>query len=83
MQVPERTTNSDLRSPQAGPEARNDRHLVDTELAGCTNTRQITPGGVATLGRRTIEHWSSTQPNVTHSSGKAEFDGVVRESEQG
>ena len=30
------------------------------------------------LGRHTIKHWSSTQPNVALSSGEAEFYGVVR-----
>ena len=50
---------------------------VDTDWAGCTRTRKSTSGGVVMLGRHTIKHWSSTQPNVALSSGEAEFYGVV------
>ena len=35
------------------------------------------------VGRHTIKHWSSTQPNVALSSGEAEFYGVVRGSGHG
>ena len=56
---------------------------VDTDWAGCTRTRKSTSGGVIMLGRHTIKHWSSTQPNVALSSGEAEFYGVVRGSGHG
>ena len=56
---------------------------VDTDWAGCVETRKSTSGGAVMLGKHTIKHWSSTQPSVALSSGEAEFYGVVRGAGQG
>jgi hypothetical protein len=51
---------------------------VDTDFAGCTETRRSTSGGCALLGSHLLKHWSTTQKVVTLSSGEAELAGVVK-----
>jgi len=51
---------------------------VDTDWAGCARTRKSTSGGLIMLGKQVARTWSSTQANVSLSSGEAEFNGVVR-----
>ena len=55
----------------------------DTDWSGCPRTRKSTSGGVVMVGSRCIRTWSSTQPSVTLSSGKAEFYGIVKASGAG
>ena len=49
---------------------------VDTDFAGCTQTRRSTSGGCALVGGRLIKHWSKTQPTIALSSGEAELVGM-------
>jgi hypothetical protein len=51
---------------------------VDTDFAGCTQTRRSTSGGILFLGTHPLKHWSATQKYVTLSSGEAELGGVVK-----
>ena len=55
----------------------------DTDWAGCGKTRKSTSGGVAMVGAHAVKTWSSTQPQVSLSSGEAEFYGTVRASGMG
>ena len=50
----------------------------DTDWAGCPRTRKSTSGGCLMLGRHVLKTWSSTQANISLSSGEAEFYGVVK-----
>ena len=50
--------------------------FVDTDFAGCRETRRSTSGGVAMVGRSNIKHWSKTQSTIALSSGKAELNGI-------
>ena len=52
----------------------------DTDLSGCPRTRKSTSGGCVITGDYGIRTWSSTQPNVTSSSGEAEFYGLAEAS---
>ena len=52
----------------------------DTDWAGCPRTRKSTSGGALLLGSHVLKTWSSTQPNISLSSGEAEFYGVVKAS---
>ena len=45
----------------------------DSDWAGCVRTRRSTSGGVVTVGRSAIKHWSLTQATVALSSGEAEY----------
>ena len=56
---------------------------ADTDFAGCAHTKGSTSGGCASLGTHHIKHWSSTQRQVTMSSGEAELSGVVRAAAEG
>ena len=49
---------------------------LDTDFAGCLETRRSTSGGVARRGQHLIKHWSSTQATVTLSSAEAELNGI-------
>ena len=50
---------------------------VDTDFAGCRESRRSTSGGVAMLGAHTIKHWSKTQTTLALSSGEAELHGIA------
>jgi len=50
---------------------------VDTDFAGCRETRRSTSGGVAMLGGCCIKHWSKTQGTISLSSGEAEPHGIA------
>ena len=49
---------------------------VDTDFAGCRETRRSTSGGEAMVGKSSIKHWSKTQPTIALSSGEAELIGI-------
>ena len=51
---------------------------VDTDFAGCLETRRSTSGGVAQRGMHLIKHWSTTQSSVTLSSAEAELTGICK-----
>ena len=50
--------------------------FVDTDFAGCRETRRSTSGGVALVGGANIKHWSKTQTTIALSSGEAELNGI-------
>ena len=49
---------------------------VDTDFAGCTQTRRSTSGGCALVKGYLVKHWSKTQPTIALSSGEAELVGI-------
>ena len=49
---------------------------VDTDFAGCRETRRSTSGGVAMVGGGNIKHWAKTQSTIALSSGEAELNGI-------
>ena len=51
---------------------------VDTDFAGCSETRKSTSGGVVMHGEHCIKTWSSAQPVIALSSGEAEYYGMVK-----
>lgn len=55
----------------------------DAGWAGCLKQDKALPGGCIMLGRHLIKNWSSTQSNISLSSGEAEFYGVGRASDMG
>ena len=55
----------------------------DTDWAGCVKTRKSTSGGCTMLGQHLIKSWSSTQSDISLSSGEAEFYGVVKAAGMG
>ena len=56
--------------------------FVETDCAGCRNTRRSTSGGCALLGSHCIKHWSSTQTTIALSSGEAELGGLAKGAAQ-
>ena len=56
---------------------------VDTDFAGCMQTRKSTSGGIVLYGSSVIKAWSNTQKCVALSSGEAEYYGIVRGSAMG
>ena len=56
---------------------------VDTDHAGCKETRKSTTGGVIMLGAHAVKGWSVTQGVIALSSGEAEFYGIVKGSSVG
>jgi len=56
---------------------------VDTDFAGCSETRRSTSGGIVFHGTHVVKHWSVTQKCVTLSSGEAELGGVVKGAAEG
>ena len=51
---------------------------MDTDFAGCRETRKSTSGGILCRGVHVLKHWSTTQKSITLSSGEAELGGVVK-----
>ena len=56
---------------------------VDTDFAGCKETRRSTSGGTAMIGNCLIKHWSKTQSTISLSSGEAELHGIAQGCSQG
>ena len=52
--------------------------FVDTDHAGCLETRKSTSGGVLMHGCHGIKAWSATQQVIALSSGEAEYYGLVK-----
>ena len=62
--------------PKDQPPADTIDLFVDTDFAGCRETRRSTSGGVALVGGCNIKHWSKTQSTIALSSGEAELNGI-------
>ena len=56
---------------------------VDTDFAGCKESRRSTSGGVVLLGGRLVKQWSKTQSTLALSSGEAELHGIASGIAQG
>ena len=52
--------------------------FVDTDFAGCIQTRRSTSGGCAKLEQHLLKHWSTTQKVLALSSGEAELPGILK-----
>ena len=52
----------------------------DSDWAGCRRTAKSTSGGVIMRGGHCLKSWSSTQKNITLSSGEAELVAAVKMS---
>ena len=50
--------------------------FVDTDFAGCKETRRSTSGGVCLLNGANVKQWSKTQTTLALSSGEAELHGI-------
>ena len=50
---------------------------VDTDFAGCKETRRSTSGGIVMLGGHNVKHWSKTQTTISLSSGESELHGIA------
>ena len=57
--------------------------FVDTDFAGCPDTRRSTSCGCMMMGRHLLKHWSTTQKTITLSSGEAELSGCVKGAAEG
>ena len=51
---------------------------VDTDYAGCRDTRKSTSGGVILVGEHLIKGWINTQSVISLPSGEAEYYGMVK-----
>ena len=49
---------------------------VDTDFAGCKESRRSTSGGVCLYHGSNVKHWSKTQTTIALSSGEAELHGI-------
>ena len=56
------------------------RAMSDSDWAGCRRTAKSTSGGIIMRGSHYLKSWSSTQKNVTLSSGEAELVACVKAS---
>ena len=50
--------------------------FVDTDFAGCKETRRSTSGGDCLLNGSNIRQWSKTQTTIALSYGEAELHGI-------
>ena len=55
----------------------------DSNWAGCSRTARSTSGGVVMRGGHGLKSWSTTQKNVTLSSGEAELVAAVKAAAEG
>ena len=51
---------------------------VDTDFAGCKETRSSTSGGAVVVGGCLVKHWSKTQTTISLSSGESELHGIAQ-----
>jgi hypothetical protein len=68
---------------QSEDEGRELRVFVDSDWAGCIQSRRSTSGGMLRLGHHVLRAWSSTQPTVALSSAEAEFYAMVEGATRG
>ena len=57
--------------------------FVDSDWAGCCDSRRSTSGGILMLGRHPLRTWSSTQAVVATSSGEAELYAIAEGASRG
>ena len=57
--------------------------FVDTDFAGCKETRRSTSGGLCFLNGSSIKSWAKTQTTLALSSGEAELHGICAGIAQG
>ena len=57
--------------------------VVDSDWAGCSQTRQSTNGGCIMVGDVCLKAWSTTQRVVALSSGEAEYNAAVKGASEG
>jgi hypothetical protein len=57
--------------------------FVDTDFAGCKESRRSTSGGVVLLNGSNVKQWSKTQSTLALSSGEAELHGIASGIAQG
>ena len=57
--------------------------FVDTDFAGCKETRRSTAGGVCLINGSLVKAWSKTQTTIALSSGEAELGGISSGIAQG
>ena len=50
--------------------------FVDTDFAGCAQTRRSTSGGIILYHGHCVKHWSVTQSTLSLSSGESELHGI-------
>ena len=50
---------------------------VDTDFAGCKETRRSTSGGAVMVGGCLVKHWAKTQTTISLSSGESELHGIA------
>ena len=51
---------------------------VDTDFAGCKETRRSTSGGAVMVGGCLVKHWSKKQTTISLSSGESELHGIAQ-----
>ena len=51
--------------------------FVDTDFAGCKETRRSTSGGAIIVGKCLVKHWAKTRTTISLSSGESEFHGIA------
>jgi hypothetical protein len=56
---------------------------VDTDFAGCKESRRSTSGGVVLLAGSNVKQWAKTQTTLALSSGEAELHGIAAGIAQG
>ena len=56
---------------------------VDSDFAGCSNSRRSTSGGDALYGSCSVKRWYKTQTTVALSSSEAELHGTAAGMAQG
>ena len=59
------------------------RVMVDSDFAGCVETRKSTNGGCILVGDVCVKSWSSTQSVVALSSGEAEYYSAIKGASEG
>ena len=56
---------------------------VDTDSAGCHNTRKSKSGGAIVRGSNLLKRWKTLQQTIALSSGEAELKGIVKGAAEG
>ena len=57
--------------------------VIDSDWAGCSQTRKSTNGGCIMVGDVCLKAWSTTQRVVALSSGEAEYYAAIKGASEG
>ncbi len=68
---------------QSETQAQNLQVFVDSDWAGCFDSRKSTFGGMIMLGKHLLRTWSATQATITLSCSEAEFCALVEAATRG